>query len=833
MPDLNNSASPFGQAYESLVKLGYHVIPIMPPIADRKEGGKAPATIQQHGWQPLFGWQQYRDTQAEDHDLGYWSTMKGANIGIVLGTEFERDGSVYQLIAVDIDVEDYDEIQELVGALPATPMAKKGHKGVTLFFLAEPEVRSRGYKSSERGLADLLTGNATKQTVVPPSLHKSGVTYRWEGDPVPPEELPILTADDLDAWHETLEGMGWNSGGLITDEHGNRQKMAREDDGFEDGFDRVKEDALRGLELWLYDLEGNGIENLSPSGKGDYRAVPAWRESGSGKDLESRSLSLSIRSSTEDKPGSIMDHGEDKGLSALDLVMACLDLDMGEAKDWLEDRLYEQTAEIIDLQGPAAPEPMTVDDLADEHDVVDDLAEFDGVLEHDPFKEWEDLPPCGLLAMLVEDMERTAATKLRAPAILASIGLMATVTGAQWLTPSRGPTNLYSIFLAPTGSGKSHYVGRAGKILQACGLGILQGPGDFSAITVMEDELKSRPTFLSLQDEIGDRMARIFDPKARASDYGPARMMKELFNTELVDYVPTLMRGRSADPIPDVHFSVLAASTNEKFYGSINSGALEDGFFNRLLVVSTDVKGANGKEAKRAAMLSMMQGTAEDAQPSDLLVEKVLEAHHYRQVGEWQHGDDPAVVATVGIAPLGAETEKQIVPFQEDQMDDLVDLVGSFWAFCESPELCQNTQIGHMFSRTNEIALRIATVVAISRGVAEGVKPVVDLQIMNWAIRFVLWAFKRNAYAAQTLMGGLTEEAKTLQDMLRWIQARPRKLGEITRRFKDIRGGRNAVKQHLETLIEAELILSEEITPEGRGRKTFLFRGKSGVSKGA
>ena len=187
--------SPFNAAAKDLVALGFNVVPLAPEK-------KYPGEITRGEWKPMYNWQRFRDRQPTGFEWEVWKDWGGANIGVVCGS---RIGD-HQIVAVDIDAEDFDEIEEILGALPHSPMAKKGQKGLTLFYRGDMRLTTRKYdRNGRQSLCEILTGQDTRQTVVPPSIHPiTQKAYVWTRGPVPAEDLPELTAEDIEVLEETL-----------------------------------------------------------------------------------------------------------------------------------------------------------------------------------------------------------------------------------------------------------------------------------------------------------------------------------------------------------------------------------------------------------------------------------------------------------------------------------------------------------------------------------------------------------------------------------------------------------------------------------------------------
>ncbi|MBT7487170.1 MAG: hypothetical protein HN673_12440 [Rhodospirillales bacterium] len=114
-------------------------------------------------------------------------------IGLCTGAKILDD---LRISAIDIDDDRLvPVVTEIIGGIPC---GKRGAKGLTIFVLADPEIKSA--KWSPPGFkprVELFT--TTGFVVLPPSIHPdTKVSYEWIGEPLSDikfEELPILDSD--------------------------------------------------------------------------------------------------------------------------------------------------------------------------------------------------------------------------------------------------------------------------------------------------------------------------------------------------------------------------------------------------------------------------------------------------------------------------------------------------------------------------------------------------------------------------------------------------------------------------------------------------------------
>ena len=200
------TASPFATVAPVLIDLGYAPVTIIPPNTQHAGRSKAPGQFRSGCWSGFPGWSKLVDEPLSGFNLRLALAAPDAGCGIVLGTPAgtSDDGRPLQVVGIDYDV-DGDELDILLRATKASPMAKAGRKGLTRMFRAPVEIVSKSYDGPNGRILDLLAKG--RQTVVPPSLTiDDGKAYRWVGDgPVAARDLPIFDENDLAQLEEALE----------------------------------------------------------------------------------------------------------------------------------------------------------------------------------------------------------------------------------------------------------------------------------------------------------------------------------------------------------------------------------------------------------------------------------------------------------------------------------------------------------------------------------------------------------------------------------------------------------------------------------------------------
>jgi Bifunctional DNA primase/polymerase, N-terminal len=228
-------SSPYALVGPHLVDRGLAAVPCAP-------GSKMPGTygIRQgrpgRGWGTTFDWNRYAERLPTEIETSIWSTWPEAGVGLVLGR-----ASGY-LTGVDIDTDDPELQSAILQKLPPSPVQKAGAKGCTLFFRGSETIRAQSWP----GALDLLA--AGRFVVLAPTIHPSGVPYRWLGPETllntSVEELPLLP-DDIAARLAAA---------LLPHGHIATTTIVRKGEIGAGAWQDLKDRALANLDAWIPEL---------------------------------------------------------------------------------------------------------------------------------------------------------------------------------------------------------------------------------------------------------------------------------------------------------------------------------------------------------------------------------------------------------------------------------------------------------------------------------------------------------------------------------------------------------------------------------------------------
>lgn len=786
----DEGGSPFARAARDLVALGYHVVPIIPPGAAHSAAGKAPGKYSNGAWQGFYEWERLRDRPPTEFELKLWSlNFPDANIGIVCGSH-AADG--LRVIAIDIDTDDFDEIETLLGALPKSMMSKRGGKGQTLFYAAPPDIESksydRGVRPHLRRMLDLITGNQTRQTVAPPSAHAlptgqpSGMIYRWLSGPVPADQLTVFDHAAWEKLEDTLRAMGWNP-------EAQRRAAGRGDarpvpvGEVDDIWSETKIAALQRLDDWVPALDLYGLERA----RGGYAAVATWRSSTSGRALELRKRNLSIQ------PGGIKDFGTNDTYSALDLVVAARGGDLGDALAWLRGRLGFDDRPVF---APALPvvveahDPVTGEIIAPPRPLPMLLAPPEPLPAPAPTELPEALTRLtGLLGAITDWICDTSRQPHRSLALGAALTVLAGVAGRKYGGPTLAGGHLYILGVAKTAAGKDHPLKQVTRLVTAAGLSNRVGLGRFTSEAAVYNRLLREPVTVATIDELGKFMKRITSPRASTHEEAISGALRTFWSANF-DTVPGIEYvGRSSAPIHSPALSIFGVSTPEEFYASLKGDDVLNGFLNRFLLLSTskrppEIEPQIDPYAVPGRIIIALQ---EIAGPANALHAATMNSNQ---------ADGPEV-----RVPWGNQAAH--------------DRYMEFGRYIKSRELDLD-----ILSRAAEMAVRIALLKAIGD---DPLAPKITEEDIVWAQKLVLWSGERMLAETRDYISD-NEQESNVKMMIRAIK----KHGQIsksalwteTRKIKP-RDRAEIIK----SLIEEGAIDEYHEKTAGRDRIIFTYKG--------
>lgn len=677
--------SPYAQLGARLVDNGYSAVPCQP-------GTKVPGLHTFGEWWPLTRWDNYCDRLPTHHETGVWEKWPEAGVCVVLN---------HTVKVIDIDTDDMTLRDAILAAIPQSPVAKRGKKGMSLFYRGSAAIEARSFNVPGHGrVIDLLAHG--KQTVIPPTLHpETKQPYAWLDadetlETTPPGKLPELPDDIVSLLEAVLSEFGYQQPVARDPVQGDADTAWRE----------VNNLALARLDQWVPHL---GLPRLKRSGHG-YRAVAIYRPSGSGKPTHKRNLHLAIHQD------GIVDWGDnDTRYTPISLVMNVLPCAFPEAFDWLRDKLglmarpmspesiqsiikngyakhglhvvtQEQAVTHADVLSPA-PEPTDAGLSAD-------LSHVPGLV--------------GDVTKWILDTARNPSPTLALGSALAFVGALA---GRRYEGPTGLRTNIYVVGLAGSGFGKDH-ARAAVKALAAKAniIGKFFGGEQIMSSSALRNRVKKNPSLVYMIDEFGGFLRKITNPRAGNHEKEIADDLLKFTGSAASIFMGADYADKLAEPIFNPNICLYGTSTPETFWKSLGSTNIADGFLPRFVVLDAGPERPKPRDpAKRA-----------DAPPKALL-DGVQAVVVHKNGGKLNGMTADGTTACVPLQVPYGHGAKAVF---DDFANEMFSRMDSAAAECEP-----------IYARVAENAGRLALIVAVG---CDPVAPVINADIMRWACAVAL-----------------------------------------------------------------------------------------------
>ena len=561
-------------------------------------------------------------------------------------------------------------------------------------------------------------------------------------------------------------------------------------EGGSDFFRNVNTRALQHLARWVPALFGPAARHYGSTG--------AYR-------VSSKSLGRNLEEDLSIAPDGIVDFGvADQGdaregrRTPIDLVIEYNGAaDAVVAAEWLCEKLGVTPASLgraERLEASAADYAMARQILEAADGTLAD-AETGEVIEAALPAPRPDLgfPPglVGDIAQWIVDTARRPQPELSLGAALALVG---TVAGRQFCGPTWNATHLYVLALAPSGKGKEHVLQQISRVMNAAGLARHLGPSQFISMPAVINLIRRKPLSLCPIDEFGSFLKRINSRRASGWEQAIAKELRTLWGKSFAPYATPEWAGKESEDVQCPAMTLFGASTAGQFYSAMDGASLEDGTLNRFTIVE------GGSPADRDPEFSAVHVPPQ-------IVDGLRDI--YFRSGEQfaaQLNDflaDPAAGGAIRRLEWGDDAAHALFRSFVDEIE----------AKGEDPET------GPFYARTVEMALRIATVVAIGRNGLE----LVRLEDLEFGI-----ALARRS--AETMIAGAadymaeTEHHANTQKVLRVVKDRGGRIkhSDLLRSMQHVRS--RDLKDMVAAMCEAEMLERQEVEPARGGKAVTWYR---------
>ena len=601
--------------------MGHHVMPTGP-------GTKFPGTWRADHWEAMPGWAKFCDTMPAEFIHEKWERWPDAGVCVAHGS----------IIGLDVDTDRDDVARAVADSVPPANVRRRGQKGWMGYYrpgdgLENLTARVRWFDPKATGpdgepgkspvLELLLYGT---QSVLPPTIHPAtGQPYIWLTEDTledtPRDDLPVFDGDALAALDAAMTRIG------LTRQAPRRVSMAEYDrpapgaHDLEKPFGRSLNDRAMqpaSIDRWWPALD---MPKSRQRGVGAWEAVPWWRTSGSGRAPHDRNPNLKA------VPSGIVDFGADRSYTPVDVVMAARDCGFDAAADWLQGFVDSEDGATdfaeLTARGVSADTPTAVTDTASvdsaetrPHETPvprkPDMSRwaatpvFSGTRSRHAIKpvaepsdaEWELLMPevipafpiqdfsvCeGLLGEVARHIDDASPTSTEAGALAVSLPMLGAAFGRAYASDTNLRTNIYTVAIGGSGSGKTSLVNPAKELMQLSGFTDWLGQDSIKSGSGLIQMLRRNHSQISMLDEFGHMLQQMSSPGAGIHSREIITEFTKLYSSANTIFTGTAYASRDPEPIDCPHLCIFGMATPDQFWRAFGSSALEDGSVARYLV---------------------------------------------------------------------------------------------------------------------------------------------------------------------------------------------------------------------------------------------------------
>lgn len=304
------------------------------------------------------------------------------------------------------------------------------------------------------------------------------------------------------------------------------------------------------------------------------------------------------------------------------------------------------------------------------------------------------LHPPGVMGQVAQWVGATSRKPQPQFDVQAAIAFCATVMGRRYCTTQRNWPSLYLLNVGKSASGKEHGKWAVESLLEACGMAHLIGPASYTSNSGVLSALHAQPSHVTIIDEFG----KVLEAASIRHNVRAASAMVSLMEAwgrcdgtlRPQGYSTFGMSKQDADKAEDrtirnPALTLMAMTTPESFFEAIGSAAARDGFLNRFLIVESDI----GRQVGRASNPMPVP---------DAVLEWAAMAHAHDGLA------NPDMVANLAAVPKLIQISKEADALFHAFEHECVGMMDEH----------DESGLAEMFGRCNEIAMKLALVVAVA-----------------------------------------------------------------------------------------------------------------------
>ena len=410
--------------------------------------------------------------------------------------------------------------------------------------------------------------------------------------------------------------------------------------------------------------------------------------------------------------------------------------------------------------------------------------------------------PDGFIRDCYDYYNATSGNDEKGYALQTSLSIASVIISRWFTTTEVNFSSLFFLNLGRTGTGKEHIKTTIDAVLEETGLDYLISGDGYTSSPAVISALISKPRHITFIDEFDKHI------ESAKNKYGSSQLMES--NSKLVEAWGRLhgsIRGKSYSTIglakdkaeqlnnivvKNPAITLVANSTPDNFMKNVGGKEISDGFLNRFIIYFSEAKEDIRRHKKRLPVPERIK----------TWVTAIENRRNFQQ-------DNP----TESPSFISIDIENDAMEIQYDFQIELI----------QFREKVSAIGLADMSRRTNEIAMRLAMICALSENPNTSL---VELRHMKWGIYWARKTMHNIVEKMKMSISGSEFEAEKKE-----ILGAIRKEGEkgVTWVFMQKRTPFSKYKpkdlrEILKALVDADLIIEEPIQNGGRGRPTIIYK---------
>jgi hypothetical protein len=409
--------------------------------------------------------------------------------------------------------------------------------------------------------------------------------------------------------------------------------------------------------------------------------------------------------------------------------------------------------------------------------------------------------PRGLLGHVTQYIIDTAGLPDRTMALAGALSACAKALDRKVIGPTGNSTVLFNLLIAETGTGKQHIINCIRVLLRGIGMEAAIAASGIASVQSIEEVLEGKkgedgkPSALVVIDEYGSFLSRISSKGQGGNVAEIPSILQTLWGwPPEMEWIGSIKVHKDQVKVYGPAFSIFGSSTERAFFVALKKKEVASGFVNRHLLFNAG------------------RGAAERIRPK----------HNWQQIPGW------LAKALKEVAGDPAPIDNRPLPIPNVRGRFFRDFRRIGWgAGAEDAWLKFEGEIRglpsvddrELWIRAPEIALRIATVLAVFRG-----SDVVEVDDLDWAIKLARSSTVQIARGLQKHMLEDYEQADLVEHIREEFRRKTElRLGQIRKYCERKTGDYRKIDAAIHHLAACEEIVELD-PPDGPGRPTKRWR---------